>query len=49
MVIEIIKDEDFEKCHEMIAKTCRISFANHYPESEIEKIIKSLRLAHLNF
>lgn len=47
MVIEIIKEEDFEKCHEMIAKTCRISFANHYPESEIEKIIKSLSVSAL--
>jgi len=42
MNIEIVKKNDFEKLHEMIAKTCNISFKDYYPIKFIEKTIENL-------
>jgi len=47
MIIEPVKNTDFENLHYMIAKTCRISFAPYYPEKFIEKTIGSLCVENL--
>lgn len=47
MDISIIEENEFEECFKMIEKTCRISFADYYPISEIEKIISSLNVENL--
>ena len=47
MNIRLVCEKDFETLHEMIAKTCRISFAPFYPEKFIEKTIESLNVEKL--
>lgn len=47
MVIDIVKNEEFEPLHKMIAKTCSISFKNYYPQKEIERVIQSLSVEKL--
>jgi len=42
MIVELVKDEDFEKVHKLIEKTCRKSFTSYYPPAFIEKVIASL-------
>lgn len=42
MTIEIVKEEDFEKVHELIKKTCQISFTPYYPPAFIENVIQNL-------
>lgn len=37
MIIDIVKNEEFEQLHNMIARTCLIAFKNYYPQKEIER------------
>ena len=43
MVIDLVEEKDFEQIHLLIAKTCKISFANYYPQKFIEKTINALK------
>lgn len=47
MIIRRVEDKDFEKLHNMIAKTCRESFKVYYPKPFIEKTIESLSVEKL--
>ena len=47
MIIRRVEDKDFEKLHNMIAKTCRESFKVYYPQPFIEKTIESLSVEKL--
>lgn len=47
MQIRLIEERDFSPLHEMIKKTCRISFKNFYPAGFIENVIKSLSVEAL--
>ena len=47
MVIRRVEEKDFEKLHNMIAKTCRESFKVYYPQPFIEKTIESLSVERL--
>ncbi len=37
-----VEENDFEKLHTMIAKTCRESFKWYYPHDYIEQVVESL-------
>ena len=47
MVVSIVKENEFEELHQMIAKTCRISFPKYYPQKSIDYVIESLKPAKL--
>ncbi|MCH5172416.1 MAG: GNAT family N-acetyltransferase [Erysipelotrichales bacterium] len=47
MEINIVSDSDFVELHEMIKKTCEISFPPFYPESFIKETIASLNIENL--
>ncbi|MBR2468468.1 MAG: GNAT family N-acetyltransferase [Clostridia bacterium] len=47
MVVEILKEKDIPELHDVIEKTCRISFAPYYPQSVIEDTINSLNCEKL--
>lgn len=40
MIIEIVKDNEFEQVHEMIARSCSYSFPTYYPQGSIDYIIE---------
>ncbi len=42
MVIEIIKDDEFEETCELMARSSRKAFLPYYPASEVERIVESL-------
>ncbi len=42
MTIEIIKDNEIEQTHNMIARSCRASFPAFYPQGSIDYVIDSL-------
>jgi N-acetylglutamate synthase-like GNAT family acetyltransferase len=47
MDIRLVRDDDFEKVHNMIAKTCRSSFKWYYPQEFIEDVINKLSVEGL--
>ena len=47
MIIEIVKENELEAVHEMIAKTVRTSFPKYYPKGSIEYVIESLSVEAL--
>ena len=40
--LEIIKENEFEETHNMIARSCRASFPAFYPQGSIDYVIESL-------
>ena len=42
MKISLIKEDEIQEVSELIAKTSRICFADHYPKKVIEDIVESL-------